>query len=78
MKPPNLIIRTNAIYTLEGLRSSLGLPKSTLSREIRLARLRVTKRAGRYFLLGKWIIQWLEEGEVRRNDRREAQDESRA
>jgi hypothetical protein len=77
MKPPNLVIRANAIYTPEGLRSALSLPKSTLSREIRLGRLRVTKRAGRYFLLGKWVMQWLQEGEVRRKDR-QAKDESRA
>jgi hypothetical protein len=66
MKPPNLIIHANAVFTPESLRSALSLAKSSISREIRLGRLRVAKRGGRYFLLGRWIIQWLREGEVRR------------
>ena len=52
------------LYTAETLRCALGLRKSTLAREIRLGRLRVAKRAGRHFLFGKWVIQWLQEGEV--------------
>jgi hypothetical protein len=58
------VIEPTAVYTGESLRAALGLPKSTVGREVRLGRLRVTKRAGKYFLLGEWILEWLEQGEV--------------
>jgi hypothetical protein len=44
----------------------LCLTKTTLAREVRLGRLRVSKRAGRYFILGSWLLQWLREGEMTR------------
>jgi hypothetical protein len=28
--------------------------------------LRIAKRAGKYYILGKWLIEWIEGGEVRR------------
>jgi hypothetical protein len=52
------------VYDLQSVRAALGLPKSTLPREIRLGRLRVSKRAGRYFILGEWLMEWLRDGEV--------------
>jgi hypothetical protein len=55
-----------AVYSLAAAREALGLKKETLPREARLGRLRVTKRAGRYYVLGAWLIEWLEGGEVRR------------
>jgi hypothetical protein len=65
MKWPH-VIHPCAIYTVESLRVALGLSKSTIGREVRLGRLRVTKRAGKYFLLGVWVLEWLRAGEVRR------------
>jgi hypothetical protein len=59
-------IEPNAIYTLETARAALGLAKATLGREVRLGRLRVAKRAGKYLILGSWLLQWIESGEVRR------------
>lgn len=56
-------IYENAVYSLGGARMALGLPDSCLRREIRLKRLRVSKRAGRYFILGKWLLEWIEGGE---------------
>jgi hypothetical protein len=47
-------------------RELLGLKKHTLSREVREGRLRVSRRAGRNYLLGTWLWQWLVEGEIKR------------
>jgi hypothetical protein len=55
----------HAVLTLEQLRALLGLKKNTLGREVRLGRLRVSRRAGRYFTTGSWIHQWLAEGELK-------------
>jgi hypothetical protein len=60
------LVRPNAVYTPELLKMVLGLSKNTIGREVRLGRLRVTKRAGRYFVLGQWVLEWLEAGEVTR------------
>jgi hypothetical protein len=63
--PPHLIAPT-ACYSLEQARHYLGLAKGTLRREIRLGRLRVAQRAGRRFVLGRWLLEWLEGGELPR------------
>ncbi len=60
------LIKPGAVFTLEQARNTLGLAMHCLPREIRLGRLRVSKRAGRYFLLGEWLLEWLRTGEVRR------------
>lgn len=62
MKTPHLIER-DAVYDVESARSALQLKKTTLAREFRLGRLRYAKRAGRYFILGQWLLDWLAEGE---------------
>jgi hypothetical protein len=65
VKSPHVIVRT-AVYDLETARAALNLTRTTLNRELRLGRLRASKRAGRYYLLGEWLIEWLRTGEVRR------------
>jgi hypothetical protein len=72
------VIEPSAVYTVESLRAALGLPKSTVGREVRLGRLRVTKRAGKYFILGSWVLEWLEKGELGHNRKREMNQESNA
>ncbi len=64
--PAAPVIGTNQVFTPESARRILGLPASTLKREIRSRRLRVAKRAGRYFILGAWLLEWLKAGEMRR------------
>jgi hypothetical protein len=54
------------VFTAEELRRALGLRKSTLRREVRERRLRVARRAGKYFILGEWVIEWLRGGELKR------------
>jgi hypothetical protein len=60
------VIYPTAIYLVEDARRVLRLKESTVRREVREGRLRVAKRAGRYYLLGEWLLQWLREGEIGR------------
>jgi hypothetical protein len=59
------VIHADAIYTVEMVRHYLGLRKSTVRREVRERRLRVSKRAGRYFITGDWLLAWIKAGELR-------------
>ena len=59
-------IRPTAVFGLEQARLALGLTKNCLPREIRLGRVRVSKRAGWYLILGEWILEWIRKGEVTR------------
>jgi hypothetical protein len=53
------------------------LKASSVRREVRLGRLRMSKRCGRHYCLGKWILQWLESGELKRHSEiRDANDRS--
>jgi len=74
---PHTIMPT-AVYDLEAARTALNLTKTTLNRELRLGRLRVAKRAGKYFIVGEWLMQWLQGGEIHRSAKpREHSAESR-
>jgi hypothetical protein len=54
------------VYTVPAATSALGLARECLPREIRLGRLEARKRGGRYFLLGRWLLHWLETGQAHR------------
>jgi hypothetical protein len=60
------VINPNALYFQDELRQLLRLKESTVRRELREGRLRVSKRAGRYIFLGAWILEWVEAGELKR------------
>jgi hypothetical protein len=60
------VIRETAVYTRESAQLAVGGKKTFIAREIRLGRLRASKRGGRYYILGEWLLQWLREGEVKR------------
>jgi Helix-turn-helix domain len=60
------VIQETAVYSVEEAQAALRLRPSTIRRELREGRLRVAKRAGRYYLLGEWLMEWLRAGEVRR------------
>lgn len=60
------VIAPDAVYFVEDAQRALRLKKSTIRREVREGRLRISKRAGRYFLLGEWILEWIRAGEVTR------------
>ena len=61
------VIEADGVYTVEDLRRVFGLKASSVRREVRLGRLRIAKRCGRYYSLGPWVRQWIEEGEVKRH-----------
>ena len=73
--PAGHVIHPDAVYTADEVQAIFKLRKSGIRREWRMGRLRVSKRAGRYFILGRWLIAWLEAGEVvaaepRKNEKR--------
>lgn len=59
-----VVIEPNAVFTVSSFNQAFGLKSSTLRREIREKRLRYCKRAGRYYFLGSWILEWLLAGEM--------------
>jgi hypothetical protein len=66
--PP--VLNPRAVYTLPQATEALGLAKSSLSNAIGQGRLRVSRRAGRYFILGRWLLEWIERGETSSRRRR--------
>jgi hypothetical protein len=59
------VVDPNAVYFVDTLQRAFRLRKSTIRREWKEGRLRLAKRAGRYYVLGAWVLQWLQEGEMR-------------
>ena len=59
-------IDPNAVYVLDEARQLFHLRKSSIRREVREGRLRIAKRCGRYYLLGAWLLEWLQGGEIAR------------
>jgi hypothetical protein len=58
------VIVPTAVYATAQLNAALDLKPGTLPREFRKKRLRYSKRAGRVWVLGSWVLEWLEAGEV--------------
>jgi hypothetical protein len=63
------LIDPNHVFTRESLTATLGLCENTVGREVRKGRLRVSRSAGSYWILGKWVIDWIEGGELQRRHR---------
>lgn len=51
-------------YIVPTLSASLGIPVKGIGREIRAGRLRVSRRMGRYWILGEWVLDWIKRGEI--------------
>src|SRR4051794_28894965 len=63
--PPDVhVIHPGAVYFRDQFQHLFRLRASTVRREVREGRLRTAKRAGRYFILGEWILEWLRSGEI--------------
>jgi hypothetical protein len=73
LEPPHVIYAT-AVYTVDDLRRIFGLKASSVRREVRMKRLRIAKRCGRYFCLGQWILEWIGAGELNPTQGRETQN----
>ena len=61
---PVPVIDPHAVYFADTFQRIFRLRKSTIRREWKAGRLRLAKRAGRYYLLGEWVLQWLRAGEL--------------
>jgi hypothetical protein len=62
------VVRTippDAVMRLGELAAILALPMNCVRREARLGRLRVSRRGGWYFTTGRWVMAWIEAGEVK-------------
>jgi hypothetical protein len=62
----NVTIAPTAVYDTVAVRTMLRLKLSSLRREIREGRLRVSRRCGRNYFLGAWLLAWLAAGELNR------------
>jgi hypothetical protein len=60
-----VVIHDTGVYTTDQVRTMLRLRQSSLRREIREGRLRVSKRCGRYYFLGRQLLDWLRGGELK-------------
>jgi hypothetical protein len=70
--PPAIpVIHPRSVMTLDQAGELLALPPSCLPREARLGRLRTSRRAGRLWVTGAWLLAWIEGGETSRRRRRE-------
>ena len=56
------VIHPNAVYFLDPAPVRLRVKAATSLREVREKRLHVSRRAGRYFILGMWVLEWIEAG----------------
>ena len=59
------VIHLHAFYSSEDVQRIFNIKKSGLREEIKAKRLRVSKLCGRYRFLGRWLIEWIESGELR-------------
>jgi hypothetical protein len=64
--PAITVIEPHAVLFVDDAIRILRLKLSTVRREVRQGRLRISKRAGRYYMLGEWILEWLRAGELPR------------
>ena len=62
-----LHIDPNAVYRPQQVIAALGLRDSSLRSEWRAGRLRVVRRCGKNYLLGRDLLAWLDAGELKRD-----------
>jgi hypothetical protein len=61
---PVLDIRLDGVYLPRQIIAALGLRSSSLRSEWRAGRLRIVRRCGRNYLIGKDVLSWLVGGEL--------------
>jgi hypothetical protein len=69
---PALDLRPGAVYLPRQVIAALGLRASSLRSEWRAGRLKIRRRCGRNFLLGKDLLAWLDAGELPSPARRQS------
>jgi hypothetical protein len=60
------VIDPNAVGSVAQWTAVLGVGETTLLREVRRGRLRASRRAGRYWITGEWLLAWIAGGETTR------------
>lgn len=65
-------IHPDSVYFAGDLARLLGVGSDAIRQEIREGRLRVSVRAGRYFFLGAWLLEWIRSGERQRVESRDS------
>jgi hypothetical protein len=53
-------IESDEIYDEAGVCEILAVPRSGIQRECRDGRLRFSKRAGKRFFRGQWLLDWMD------------------
>lgn len=66
--PDCLPVDPNAVYTEGAISLALDIPLATLARARRDGRLRYTRQGPRVLVIGQWILEWLKEDAVRREE----------
>ena len=66
VEPVGQLIHPTSVYLVGDAQKLLCLRPSSVRREVRAGRLRIAKRCGRYYLLGAWILEWIEKGELKK------------
>jgi hypothetical protein len=61
---PQAVIHPRAIYYLADLSRLFGFRASTVRTARRSSGLRVGRRAGRVFVMGSWLLEWFQSGEL--------------
>jgi hypothetical protein len=64
--PGPFVVNPNAVYRPSHIASGLQIPVSGVLRYVRNGKLRASRRRGRTLILGQWLIDWLQSGELRR------------
>src|SRR5438445_13481966 len=73
--PPMVhVVDPRGIYFLDDVCRIFRLPASGVRRAIRRQGLRVSRRGGRHVFLGRWLLQWIELGELPRRPMRDKRD----
>ena len=60
------VIEPLGVYSVAAATKLLGLKANSLPRYMRRGQLRYSKRGGRVYVLGVWLLAFVEGGEVRR------------
>jgi hypothetical protein len=72
-----LLLHPHAVFSLAQLCQALGVRPRTLPREVREGRLKVCKRAGRYYFFGQDVADWLRGGQLKKDGGSAATDTRR-
>jgi hypothetical protein len=71
---PLAVIDPNGVWLIDDATALLRLSPTCLRRAARTGALRVSRRGGRYYVLGEWLLDWLRAGCATKRIRRPARN----